>query len=110
MADGAGRLPEGPFDKGVAWRFTGTAAPVQAEGDIDGVPFYFRSRGHEWTFGAADGAQPDPVLIESEWDGFFRREIYRGASRMPLDVAKAIIERCIEQYRQAVTQTKRLNQ
>ena len=87
---------------GVVWQFTGTAAPVQAEGTIDGIPFYFRSRWDRWTFGVASLKQPDPVLVESEGDAFFRTEKYRkyrfSASFMPLNEAKEIIERCILAY------------
>jgi hypothetical protein len=90
-----------PFP-GVRWSFTGTVAPVQAEGEIDRVPFYFRSRWDRWTFGVASEHQPDLVLVDSAQDGFFRSEKYRpsrfAASWMPLDEAKDIIERCIREY------------
>jgi hypothetical protein len=83
----------------VEWKFTGTAAPVQAEGTIDGFPFYFRARHNEWTFAVADGCVPDPVLIESPADGFFRSSKYEGASFVPLEIAIQLIERCISAYR-----------
>lgn len=40
----------------------GGNCPVQAEGTIDGVPFYFRARGRRWSMGIGG----DPVG-EPEW-------------------------------------------
>jgi hypothetical protein len=42
------------------YKFTTTAAPVQAEGAVDGRPFYFRARHSQWTFTIAliDGVDP----------------------------------------------------
>lgn len=40
----------------------GGNCPVQAEGFVDGKPFYFRARGSRWRMGIGD----EPVL-EPEW-------------------------------------------
>jgi hypothetical protein len=74
----------------------GGNCPVQAEGTIDGVPFYFRARGEHWSIGVGGD---DPVCApewerEEEWgDGPF------AAVWMPLDEARRIIERCAGEYR-----------
>ena len=83
---------------GVSWAFTGPVCPVQAEGAVDGFPFYFHARHDEWTFGLANGREPDPVGIESEADGFYRAATCEDASWLPLDQAKAIVERCIDEF------------
>lgn len=30
-------------------KYIGGACPVQAEGTVDGIPFYFRARGNGWS-------------------------------------------------------------
>lgn len=69
----------------------GGHAPVQAEGTIRGVPFYFRARWSHWTFDVGD----DPVGEESV---LFHREATYGedadASWMSHDVARAIVRAC----------------
>ena len=39
--------------------------PVQADGMIDGLPFYFRARGDKWSFSVAP-AGVDPV-VHADW-------------------------------------------
>ena len=36
------------------------ACPVQAEGTVDGLPFYFRARGGEWTLSVAATPAGEP--------------------------------------------------
>lgn len=79
----------------------GGMCPVQAEGTIDGVPFYFRARGEHWKFSAGI----DPVKISLGWaEGFFREEEWGdgpfSAGYMPLDEAQKIIEKCAAEFQQ----------
>lgn len=49
---------------GLDIQMIGGNCPVQAEGTINGKPFYFRARGQHWSLGIGD----DPVLEETaEW-------------------------------------------
>lgn len=50
----------------------GGNCPVQAEGSIDGMPFYFRARGEHWSFSVADSPEGDPV----DGKGFYYEEPY----------------------------------
>jgi hypothetical protein len=38
-----------------------TNCPVQLEGRIDGLPFYFRARGSHWSFGVGADPVGEPV-------------------------------------------------
>lgn len=84
----------------VEWESFGGNCPVQAEGTVNGIPFYFRARGEWWTFGIGD----DPVGITmGEAEGFYRECHYSpgdtyAAGWMPQDEAKAAIRRCILEY------------
>ncbi len=51
----------------------GGNCPVQAEGRIDGTPFYFRARGSAWSFSVGEDAisRPDWSHQESYGDGPF---------------------------------------
>lgn len=86
----------------LTFRFTTTAAPVQAEGTVDGHPFYFRARHDTWEFAISDDPAVDPVAIQSEEHGFYRTALYpggpRAASHLPLHVAEALIRRCASEY------------
>ena len=55
--------------------------PVQAEGTINGVEFYFRARGDRWTF-----------TIMDESDNFSYGEEYHNSGWMSEDDAKRLIE------------------
>ncbi len=50
----------------------GGNCPVQAEGIIDGMPFYFRARGEHWSFSVAATPYEDPVHAR----GFYYQEPY----------------------------------
>lgn len=43
----------------------GGYAPVQADGYVDGLPFYFRARGEHWSFQVA--AHPDDNAVGAGW-------------------------------------------
>ncbi len=83
-------------DQQLEGHFTSSSAPVQAEGHIAGIPFYFRARHDSWSFAVASGAQPDPVLISSSTEGFLLTGSVRGgqsaASYLSLQEATAIIQ------------------
>lgn len=72
--------------------YLGGQCPVQAEGTVDGVPFYFRARHRHWTFTA--GADP---LNEDE---FYISNVYgtgpHDAGYMPEEVALGIIRYCAD--------------
>lgn len=96
-------LSEQSFDSPHAnWAFTSYAAPVQAEGEVKGHPFYFRARGITWSFSAANGQEQDPVLIDNAKQGFYREGKFKteglNASFMPLNIARDIIQKCIEEF------------
>ena len=90
------------------YRFTCDAAPVQAEGTLDGHPFYFRARGDQWTFSLAEEPGCDPVCIDSAESavgrGYFLAAQYGAprsfaASYMPLPEARDLISECVRRYR-----------
>ena len=93
---------------GLDYRFTCDAAPVQAEGTLDGYAFYFRARGEQWTFSLAEEPGLDPVYIDSAETaagrGYFLAEQYGAphsfaASHMALAKARDLIEECARRYR-----------
>lgn len=49
--------------------------PVQAEGKINGLPFYFRSRGASWSLSIASTPDGDPL---EDKDVYFHGELYEG--------------------------------
>ena len=88
-------------------------APVQADGQILGHAFYFRSKHSQWTFTACANSHGDPACIFPEVDepGFFEDGEYQGyylsgefnnASFMRYDEAERIIRDCAEQFTQAL--------
>ena len=78
----------------------GGNCPVQGEGTVLGVPFYFRARHEEWSMGigedpvAVTRAQIEEIWYKSEeWgDGEF------SAGWMDREDAFAIIRRCAAEY------------
>ena len=75
----------------------GGFCPVQAEGIIDGVPFYFRARWAHWTMSIGD----DPVGIHLGKPGWIKRVRYGeppSAGWMSLKIAEAIIRECAEAF------------
>lgn len=80
-------------------QFTCEACPVQAEGTVDGVPFYFRARWSHWRMVIGD----DPCSWEELPGQWWREESYGDsgydAGWMPLEEAKRIIARCADEWR-----------
>ena len=80
----------------------GGNCPLQAEGTIDGVPFYFRARGRRWTMGIGN----DPVGILTTIHtkpGEWHVECTWGTDRydagwMPEDEARRLIQWCADEY------------
>lgn len=82
-------------------------APVQAEGTVNGFPFYFRARYDTWTFAISENPAVDPVDIQMDEQGktygFFAEGRAGGewdyaASYLDDDRAILIIERCAREY------------
>lgn len=73
----------------------GGNCPVQAEGTINGKPFYFRARGSYWSIGIG-GVDPG---IDPEWehDEKYSDELY-AASWMTEDEARAFIDKAANLY------------
>jgi len=76
----------------------GGNCPVQAEGTIDKVPFYFRARGDHWSIRVA-------MSKFGVWgeDAFYHEELYKGGEQyaagwMPTDEARGFIQRGAELY------------
>jgi hypothetical protein len=79
-------------------------APVQAEGAVAGLPFYFRARWDYWTFSVAQTTSGDPVqvLLGAE-EGYNLQGAYGAkgeceASWMPHGDAWRIIGECVQEY------------
>lgn len=75
----------------------GGFCPVQAEGTINGAPFYFRARGQRWTIGIGG----DPVMkpdwfMEEAWG-----EQKYDAGYMPEATAIDMIGKAAEAYAEA---------
>ena len=75
--------------------------PVQGDGTIDGVPWYFRARFEHWSMSIG----PDPVGIScGEKHGWYREEAWGDgeydAGYMPRDTAKQIIRDCAKKWDQ----------
>ena len=78
-------------------------APVQGEGTVNGVPFYFRALGWRWEMGIGH----DPVSIcvyGGKAGGWYRSEPWGestySAGYMPMETAKEIITKCANEYAQ----------
>ena len=73
--------------------------PVQAEGWMDGFPFYFRARHCGWTLTvSAPGTDPCDVFVDAHLDGkevgiYHVSELYDDAGWMPHETAKHFIQR-----------------
>jgi len=72
----------------------GGNCPVQAEGTVNGQPFYFRARGEHWSFGVGVDPIGDPAWYHQErWsDEEF------AAGWMDEAVARRLIDRCAAAY------------
>ena len=77
----------------------GGNCPVQSEGTVRGIPYYFRSRHENWTFSLGS----DPITWEIEALDFHVSGLYKKgepeqAGYMPEDEAREIIKLCAELY------------
>lgn len=83
-----------PREALVAIDSIGGNCPVQAEGFIDGWPFYFRARGQEWSMSIAEPGFD--ACGEEVWE---HREPYGddpyAAGWMPEDEARAFIDKAV---------------
>ena len=71
----------------------GGNCPVQAEGTIDGVPFYFRARGDSWSLGI--GADP---VGKAHWEHREWFGEWPDAGWMSLEEAAAFLHRAADRY------------
>ena len=81
-------------DPAIRIEWLGGNCPVQAEGTIQGVPFYFRARGEHWSLGV--GADP---VGRPDW---YHREPYGdeeyAAGWMPQHEALGFLAKAIGLY------------
>ncbi len=81
-------------DSGVVISEIAGQQPVEAEGTIDGLPFYFRARGVAWSIGI--GGEP---IFDPMW---YHREPWGhggSAGQMPDDEVAALIHHAADRYR-----------
>src|SRR5690554_1410490 len=87
-SDPAGRLQA--LVSGLCIEYLGGHCPVQAEGTINGRPFYFRSRGDGWSFGVGDDAV-GAAMGEGGWRSAGKYGEWPDAGWMPKEEALEII-------------------
>jgi len=82
--------------KGLIIRSIGGHFPVQAEGTINGTPFYFRSRHEHWSMSIG----PNPIDICGGYaDGWHKEVVYgNGASWMEVNEVRKLIKKCAREY------------
>ena len=77
----------------------GGNCPVQAEGTVDGAPFYFRARGNSWSMSI--GAKPVEVCC-GQADGWHMHRQWGdepfAAGWMPVEEAMRLIREAAEAY------------
>jgi hypothetical protein len=87
----------------------GGNCPLQAEGTINGVPFYFRARGGSWSMGIGQdpvGIPHRPLFFEGdsrptipdEWFCECTWGKWPDAGWMPEPEARRLVEWCAEEY------------
>lgn len=86
---------------GIEFEITCNACPVQIEGTIDGVPFYFRARGQYWAMGVGG---EKPVRVAMGWEeGWSRSEPWGdgpfAAGWMPHETAFEIVHQVAAEFR-----------
>lgn len=94
-AEATERLGPATIPDGVVIDWLGGNCPVQAEGTVDGKPFYFRARGEHWSLGI--GGEP---VCAPEWE--HEEEVDGGmyaAGWMSELEAKHCIARAVTLYR-----------
>ncbi|UOF81809.1 hypothetical protein [Caudoviricetes sp.] len=74
------------------------ACPVQIEGEVDGMPYYFRARGNRWTMGLGR----EPVLLPAwSYEGSYGVQEF-AAGWMGHAHAIWLVRRCIRKYAKRV--------
>ncbi len=71
----------------------GGNCPVQAEGTVNGRPFYFRARGDSWSLSIGGDPVRDPEWEHEEWYG-----VWPAAGWMPEEEALAFIHGTAARY------------
>ena len=79
--------------------------PVQVEGTVNGLPFYFYARWDGWCFSIALNPSVDVYTMSSSDGGFYREGDYGpkggyAAGSMPEKDAIHLIERCGREFAQ----------
>lgn len=87
----------------------GGNCPVQAEGQVDGEPFYFRARGAHWSMSigsdtpdtSALGVYGRDVVSNPKW--FYEEDfgVWPDAGWMSEDEARAFIDQAVTKWRKA---------
>lgn len=81
---------------GLSYTFTTVAAPIQAEGLVHGVPFYFKARGTGYRMAISEGVAVLPQHMTEKDKGFYVQAVV--ADELSLDEAEDMIERLADQY------------
>lgn len=84
----------GEISESIKIDMIGGNCPVQAEGTIDGKPFYFRARGEHWSFSVGTDAIGDPDWHHEEKWGSGPYD----AGWMSEETARRAIEWCARSY------------
>lgn len=74
------------------------ACPVQGDGEIDGRPCYYRSRGEGWSLSVAASPDADP-LDDDAWVYTEQPYIWPEGGWVHRDVSRACIEKAVAAYR-----------
>lgn len=82
---------------GIVIDWLGGNCPVQAEGTIDGKPFYFRSRGAFWSLDIGDG----DIIVNPEWHHEEPYGTWPDAGWITEDEARAFIQKGADLWRSA---------
>ncbi|OWO89704.1 hypothetical protein B5E41_30150 [Rhizobium esperanzae] len=81
--------------------YLGGSVPVQGEGTIDGLPFYFRARGGQWSLEIGrDANLPWDDIQVPVWWHVEEWGTWPEAGYMPEDVALAMIDKAVALYRE----------
>lgn len=90
--------------KGIKVDTFGGSCPVQVEGTIDGLPFYFRARGASWSMSIAQDKDGDPVETFGGGPGWFYEEpfgVWPDAGYMPDDDVRKAIVGSVKRWRES---------
>lgn len=84
--------------RGLEYTFITPGAPVQAEGTVQGYPFYFRSRGDRYRFAISEDESVLPAEMTDRKSGFYILVVGADAGFLSLEEAEDIIEKHTDQY------------